>query len=258
LWFFRLYYSSLIPSFFYSSILLFSYSDSMLSSNEIKERAGRQAAALVQPGMTVGIGTGSTAYWFIEELGKRVQAGLDCTAVVTSTESGLHAGKLSIRQADLNAVDAIDLTIDGADEIDPNLQLIKGGGGALLQEKMVAAASKQLVIIADQSKYVQQLGAFPLPVEVIRYGWIQVARRIERAYNISVIIRERNHSFITTDHGHYILDCHFKNIPDPAALNTALHLMPGVVETGLFINMATRALVGYPDGRVEMIEKSSN
>jgi len=146
------------------------------------------------------------------------------------------------------------LTIDGADEIDPQGRLIKGGGGALLQEKIVAAASDELIIIADSLKLVQQLGKFPLPVEVIPFGYKQVEQKIMAAGSCKKIsLRKKNSKTFVTDHGHYILDCACEKIPDASALNLSLHLIPGVVETGLFINMASRAIIGYEGGKIEVI-----
>lgn len=229
----------------------------MLLSHEIKQLVAHEAAALVRAGTVIGIGSGSTISCFIEILGRRIHNGLQCLAVPTSRqtlEMALHHG---IPVKDLNEVSAIDLAIDGADEIDEDLQLIKGGGGALLQEKMVAAASKRLVIIADHSKLHDRLGHFPLPVEVIPYGWQQVRRRIETGYHIKCTLRMNNDQPFVTDHGHYILDCHWGSIPDPGMLNSSLHLLPGVVETGLFVNMCSQAIIGYPDGTVNHLYRDN-
>lgn len=222
----------------------------MFSANDIKKKVGEQAAQLLKPGMTAGIGTGSTAYWLLMSLGKRVQEGLDIRCVPTSRETARLAAEQHIPLIELNDAPALDITIDGADEIDAQGQLIKGGGGALLQEKMVAAASKQFVIIADHTKLVQQLGAFPLPVEVIPFGWKQVQRHIEKAYQIQTSLRSKDNQILVTDHGHYILDCHFNRIADAPALHIALNTIPGVVDNGLFIGMATGMIIGYPDGTV--------
>ena len=226
---------------------------SMLSSDEIKKSAGIYAADLVASGMTIGLGTGSTVFFLIQELGKRVQQGLQVTIVPTSSRTETLARELNIAIADLNDVDKLTLTIDGADEVDPQLQLIKGGGGALLQEKIVAAASEQLIIIVDKSKIVEQLGKFPLPVEVIQFGYKQVQRKILSMGCNKVELRQKENKPFTTDHKHYILDCYFEKINDPAGLNAALHNIPGVVETGLFVNMATKIIVGYEDGRIEEV-----
>lgn len=222
----------------------------MLTANDIKKKVGEQAAGLIKPGMTAGIGTGSTAYWLLMALGKKVQEGLTIRCVPTSRETARLATAQQIPLVELNDTAAIDITIDGADEIDPQGQLIKGGGGALLQEKMVAAASRQLVIIADHTKLVQQLGAFPLPVEVIPFGWKQVQRRIREIYHVDSSLRIKDNQPLITDHGHYILDCHFEQISDAFTLNVTLNTMPGVVDNGLFIKMATSTIIGYPDGTI--------
>jgi len=226
-----------------------------MSRDEIKKRVGVYAVDLVKQGMTIGIGSGSTVYWFIEELGNRVKQGLEITTVPTSLQTAELAGKAGIPVSDLNNIDKLLLTIDGADEIDPQGRLIKGGGGALLQEKIVAAASDELIIIADSLKLVQQLGKFPLPVEVIQFGYKQVEKKIMAAGLCRKIsLRKNANEVFVTDQGHYILDCYYEKITDPETLNRALHLIPGVVETGLFVNMANKAIIGYEDGNVQMID----
>jgi ribose 5-phosphate isomerase A len=226
-----------------------------MTSEEIKKNAGFYAVNFVKQGMTIGLGSGTTVYWFIQELGKRIKQGLTITVIPTSVKTEQLAKEAGIGISDLNTVDSLPLTIDGADEIDPQGQLIKGGGGALLQEKIVAAASKELIIIADSSKLVQQLGKFPLPVEVIPFGYKQVQQQIINSGLCKKIkLREKNGEFFITDHNHYILDCEFEKIVDAPALNTALHSIPGVVETGLFINMANKAIIGFEDGRIELIK----
>lgn len=222
----------------------------MLTPEEIKKITALRAAELIEPGMTIGIGTGTTARWLIEAVSEKVKAGLSIRAVPTSKQTAELATIHHIPLLTLNEAAHIDCTIDGADEIDPQLQLIKGGGGALLQEKMVAAASRKLIIIADQSKLVSRLGTFPLPVEVVPYGWKHVSQRVESTFGISTALRMKNGTPFISDHGHFILDCHFGAIADATALNTALHNFPGVVETGLFIGMAQEALIGFPDGKV--------
>ncbi|HEV8283375.1 MAG TPA: ribose-5-phosphate isomerase RpiA [Chitinophagaceae bacterium] len=220
-----------------------------------KKNAGIYAVDFIKQGMNIGVGSGSTVYWFIEELGKRVKQGLEIVAVPTSTKTEQLAKDAGINLSSLNDIDRLSLTIDGADEIDPHGQLIKGGGGALLQEKIVAAASDHLIIIADSSKLVQQLGKFPLPVEVIPFGDKQVKEQIIRSGLCKKIsLRQRNNEVFITDHHHYILDCECEKIADASALNLALHLIPGIVETGLFINMANKAIIGYEDGRVEVLK----
>ncbi|MBC7949643.1 MAG: ribose-5-phosphate isomerase RpiA [Chitinophagaceae bacterium] len=218
----------------------------------IKRNVARHALDLIEPGMTIGLGTGSTVEWLIKELAERVAQGFVLTVVPTSLKTAELVRKIGISVVDLNDVDALLLTIDGADEIDPFGQLIKGGGGALLQEKIVAAASQELIIIADYTKHVTQLGQFPLPVEVIPFGYKNVAKRILASGECkSCILREKADAPFITDHGHYILDCNYERISNPMELDLFLHNIPGVVETGLFIHLATRALIGFPDGRVE-------
>lgn len=225
----------------------------LLSINEIKQKIGQEAAQLVQRDTIIGIGSGSTVFFFIEALAKRVANGLQFRAVPTSEQSCRLAEQNSIETITLNEIDEIFLTVDGADEIDPQLQLIKGGGGALLQEKMVAAASKQLIIIADSSKLISELGSFPLPIEVVPYGWKQVQRRIQNIYSIQCELRIKEDKPFITDHGHHILDCHFGRIRYPVNLNNELRQIPGVVETGLFIDMADAAIIGYADGSIKQL-----
>ncbi len=225
----------------------------MLTKEESKKLAAAEAIKLVQPGLTIGIGTGSTVYWFIHELANKVKAGMTCKCVPTSRASNDLALQLGIPMVELNDVEQIDITIDGADEIDHTLQLIKGGGGALLQEKMVAAASVKLVIIADSTKLVEQLGNFPLPVEVIPYGWKQVQQRVSALFNIPSSLRTKHGKTFITDHGHYILDCHFGVIKEPQTLDVRLNMLPGVVENGLFIKMATIAIIAQPSGVIQTL-----
>jgi len=230
----------------------------MLSTDEIKKLVAEKAVDLVQDGMVLGIGSGSTVAYFIAAIAKKFREGLVCTSVTTSSQTKLLAGKEGIKLTELNDVSFIDLTIDGADETDHQLQLIKGGGGYLLQEKMVAASSRELVVIADNKKYQPFLGEFPLPVEVIPYGWKQVRSKIENSFGIEAKLREKEGNPFTTDHGHYILDCCFQKIEDPAGLNARLHLIPGIVETGLFVDMCNKAIIGFPDGSTQIIEKGIN
>ena len=224
----------------------------MLTQDEIKQKLGIYAADFIKQGMLIGVGTGSTVYYLLKELGKRRQQGLEFTAVCTSLQTQNILKEEGINYVSLDDVERLQLAIDGADEVDINGNLIKGGGGALLQEKIVEAASDELIIIVDEKKDVQTLGAFPLPVEVITFGWKQVQQKIKAAYNIEVKLREKNNDVFITDHKHYILDCWFDAIPDPLKLNTDLHLIPGVVETGLFVGMATRIVTGYADGDIKV------
>lgn len=226
-----------------------------MSSEQVKKNVGLFAVDFVKPAMTIGLGSGSTVYWFIRELGKRVREGLQVIAVPTSTKTAELAKGVGIPLSDFNTISRLSLTIDGADEIDQQGCMIKGGGGALLQEKIVAAASDDLIIIADSSKLVPQLGKFPLPVEVIPFGWKQVKEEIvSSGLCKEVKLRKKDGEVLITDHHHYILDCEFGSIENVQGLNIALHLIPGVVETGLFINMAKKAIIGYEDGRIEVME----
>lgn len=221
---------------------------------QAKKNAAVFAAGMVSQGMSIGLGSGTTVFWLIRELAERVNDGLQITVVATSKETANLAKAAGIRLADLNEVEKLPLTIDGADEIDPKGQLIKGGGGALLQEKMVAAASAKLVIIADDSKLVNQLGKFALPIEVIPSGYKRVEQRIlQMGVCKNAMLRKKDRNIFITDHQHYILDCDCEKIPDPSSLNILLHLIPGVVETGLFIDMASQAVIGHEDGSVEVI-----
>lgn len=224
----------------------------MLTKEEVKQKAAAAALQYVRSGMTIGIGTGTTAWWLVEALGRMKAEGFDCICVPTSKETAAHALSLGLNLHSLNEIDSIDITIDGADEVDASLNLIKGGGGALLQEKMVAAASRKYCIIAGADKKVEKLGAFPLPLEVIPYGWKQVKKQVESRWNISAKLRGGEQPFVT-DHGHYILDAAFQSIDDPASLNMQLHLIPGIVETGLFVKMADIVLLANDDGRIEVL-----
>lgn len=227
----------------------------MLTKDEIKKKLGEYAADLIPSNSILGLGTGSTVCWLIKELAIRIQEGLIIKIVPTSIATKKLAAEAGIEIIELNDVESLPLTIDGADEIDSDFQLIKGGGGALLQEKMVAAASQKLIIIADESKYANQLGHYPLPVEVIPSGWKQVQRKILSSGCSKVEIRQSNNQPFISDNGHYILDCYFEKIDDAPALNISLHLIPGVVETGLFINMANTIIIGHADGSIEVKEK---
>jgi ribose 5-phosphate isomerase A len=226
----------------------------MLSIEEIKKKAAVYAADFVKQGAAIGLGTGSTVYWLIQELGERTKKGLNITVVPTSIQTEQLAKQAGITVSNLDKIDRLLLTIDGADEIDPKGQLIKGGGGALLQEKIVASASAELIIIVDNTKLVNQLGKFPLPVEVISFGYKQVREKIlQSGYCKEIKLREKESNVFITDHQHYILDCYCEKINDAFLLNENLHLIPGVVETGLFINMTTKAIIAYANGKIEEI-----
>jgi ribose 5-phosphate isomerase A len=222
------------------------------------ERAKRQAAAaaidLVRPGMRLGLGTGSTAAHFIELLGVRIAQGLNVVGVPTSERTRAQAEALSIPLATLDELSELDLTIDGADEFDPQLRLIKGGGGALLREKIVAAASRRMIVVADSSKAVKTLGKFPLPVEVSKFGFEATRRAIAqeaKAYGLVGRITQRqapNGQAFVSDGGHYIVDCAFGAIPAPEELAERLIAIPGVIEHGLFIGLASAVISAGPDG----------
>jgi ribose 5-phosphate isomerase A len=215
----------------------------MANQNE-KELAGRAAAELVVSGNIVGLGTGSTAYFAVLALGERVKSGLKIIGIPTSVATAELARAVGIPLSTLDEHPEIDITIDGADEVDPQLRLIKGGGGALLREKIIAAASKKMVVVADSSKVVPALGKFPLPVEIIPFAEVVLEKKIT-ALGASCKLRNRaDGTAFVTDEGHHILDCSFGKIADPPALARSLNEMPGVVEHGLFIGIAKLALVG--------------
>lgn len=219
-----------------------------------KRAAAARALDFVEPGMRLGLGTGSTAAHFVDLLAARVRAGLDVVGVPTSEATRVHAEQAGIALATLDEMPELDLTVDGADEIGPGLALIKGGGGALLREKIVAAASARMVVIADASKVVAALGAYPLPVEVVPFGARASVRAIEaRAAGLGLagMIRQRigrDGLAFVTDNGNFVFDCAFGRIDDPAALACALAAIPGVVEHGLFVGLAGTAVVAGPDG----------
>ena len=212
-----------------------------------KQAAARAAAELVESGSIVGLGSGSTATYAIRFLGERVRGGLKIVGVPTSQKTKQLAEQLGIPLTTLDQHPQIDIDIDGADEIDPHLNLIKGGGGALLREKIIASASRRFVVVGDSSKQVAHLGKFPLPVEVIPFAQSVIAKRIS-ALGAQVSLRGGSSPFVT-DEGHHILDCTFDEILDPGALANELKAIPGVVEHGLFIGMAEIALIGK-DGSV--------
>jgi len=214
-----------------------------MPTKEEKELAGRAAAKLVQDGNIVGLGTGSTAYFAILALGERVKAGLKIIGIPTSNASAELARGVGIPLSTLDQHTEIDIDIDGADEIDPNLNLIKGGGGALLREKVIAAASKKFVVIADFAKLVPKLGKFPLPVEVISFARAVVEKKIAGLASVTWRTRPDGTPYIT-DNGNPILDCSFGKIEDPVSLARTLSDIPGVVEHGLFIRLASIALIG--------------
>jgi ribose 5-phosphate isomerase A len=228
----------------------------MANENE-KELAGRAAAQLVVAGNIVGLGTGSTAYFAVIALGERVKAGLKIIGIPTSDATAELARAVGIPLSTLDEHLEIDITIDGADELDPQLRLIKGGGGALLREKIIAAASKKMIVVADSSKLVTALGKFPLPVEIIPFARTVLEKKITA---LGAICKQRTRSDgkpFVTDEGHHILDCSFGKIADPPALARALNDMPGVVEHGLFIGIAKLAIVGKGNSVAEIRPNST-
>lgn len=217
----------------------------------LKRAVGEKAAQLVEDGMLVGLGTGSTASFFIESLIKRVQGGLTITAVSSSIRSTEMARKGGIEVLDISQVTSIDLTIDGADEVDPQNRMIKGGGGAHLREKIVASSSKDIVIILDESKLVDVLGKFGLPLEIVPFGYNATIHKIEKA-GYGGTLRLKDQKPYVTDNGNYIYDVHApKLFPDPEKDHDKLINIPGVVETGFFFNLPVRVLIGYQNGTVE-------
>jgi ribose 5-phosphate isomerase A len=232
-----------------------------VTPGEQKKAAARRALDFVEDGMKLGLGTGSTAEEFVKLLAGRVGEGLRIVGVPTSERTGMLADRLGVPLSNLDDMPQLDLTIDGADEFDDALRLVKGGGGALLREKIVAAASDRMIVIADASKRVETLGRFPLPVEVIPFGCVATSMRIVEvasAHGCQGRIVRRTDSYgepFFTDSNNFIFDCHFGRIPDPDGLARALNLVPGVVETGLFVDMAALVIVGTPSG-VDMIERN--
>ncbi|MBV9261239.1 MAG: ribose-5-phosphate isomerase RpiA [Pseudolabrys sp.] len=226
-----------------------------------KRAAAARALEFVQPGMRLGLGTGSTAKHFVELLGERVRAGLKVVGVPTSEATRLDADRCGVPLTNLDDTPELDLTVDGADEIGPELSLIKGGGGALLREKIVAAASSEMVVIADESKWVSALGKFPLPIEVLPFGLGATRRTIEQAMKSlglsgPLVLRtgKDGHVFVT-DGGHWILDAALNRIADPNALAQKLSAIPGIMEHGLFVGLAHTAVLAGPNG-IRVIKRS--
>jgi len=232
-----------------------------MNLEEQKRAAAARAIDFVRPGMRLGLGTGSTARHFVELLGARVRGGLNVIAVATSAATQRDAERVGVPLTSLDETPELDLTVDGADEIAPDLSLIKGGGGALMREKIVAAASARMVVIADESKWVQTLGRFPLPIEVEPFGLAATRRAIEKACAAAgapgpatLRLNAGGHAFVT-DGGHWILDGALRRIADPKALAARLSAIPGVIEHGLFIGLAT-AVVLAGTGGVRVIERT--
>lgn len=219
----------------------------------VKQLAAEKAVEYVLDGMKVGLGTGSTAYWAIRKLGERVREGLKITAVATSRASEEQARELGIPLVAFGDIDHLDLTIDGADELDMKLQLIKGGGGALLREKIVASNSTRMIVVADESKAVGTLGKFPLPVEIVPFAWEWTVAEIAKL-GCKPELRRNGEELYKTDNGNYIADCRFEAIDSAPKLALDLQRIPGIVEHGLFIGIADLAIIGKNDGSIEIIE----
>lgn len=219
----------------------------------LKEMVGEKAAEYVKDGMVVGLGTGSTAFYMVEAIGRRVKEGLDIVGVTTSNRTKEQAEGLGIPLKSVDEVDRIDLTIDGADEISKDFQGIKGGGAAHLFEKIVADNSDKVIWIVDDSKMVEQLGAFPLPIEVIPYGSQQLFRTFEQKGYKPAFRKTESDEKLVTDAGHYIIDLHMEVIEEPHSLATWLDSLTGVVEHGLFLDSVNTVIVGRENG-VEILE----
>jgi ribose 5-phosphate isomerase A len=232
-----------------------------VSMDGLKRQAAARALEHVRDGMKLGLGTGSTARHFVELLGERVRAGLNVIGVPTSEATRVDALRCGIPLATLDDIDRLDLTVDGADEIDPALNVIKGGGGALLREKIVAAASDRMIVIADDTKWVEVLGRFPLPIEVIPFGLAATQRAISKAFaegGVSgqmVVRKGRDGHVFVTDGGHWIVDAHLGRIADAPRLAGLLTSIPGVVEHGLFIGLASTAMLAGSQG-IRVVERS--
>jgi len=224
---------------------------------EAKRIAAEKAVEQVKPGMIVGLGSGSTAEWAIRKIGELVKEGVNIKAVASSVKTEKLAIAVGIPIIDFKNIDRIDLSMDGADEVDDYGHLIKGGGGALLREKMLAFNSKRFIVIIDESKRVKTLGRFDLPVEIIPFAADITMKRLKET-GTSPVLRYSNHKIFITDNGNYIADCNFFPIIDPAALNIQLHQIPGVVETGIFINKMVHSFyIGYENGTAGSFDTSN-
>ena len=220
-----------------------------------KQLAAEKAVSFLEDGMTIGLGTGSTAFWAIEKIGEKVKKEKwKIRAIATSLRSEEQARGLGIPITDFASIGMIDVTIDGADEVDGALQLIKGGGGALLREKIVATNSRQMIVVADESKLVKTLGKFPLPVEVIHFGWERTLGKLEL---LGCVAKRRMNgtSPYLTDNGNFIVDCAFEEIGNAPALHESVNSITGVVDNGLFIGIASRLILGFNNGETSMVSK---
>ena len=220
--------------------------------------AAEKAVEEIKQGMIVGLGSGSTAEWAVRKIGELVKDGLSIQAVASSVKTEKLAIEVGIPIIDFKSIERIDLTIDGADEVDDHGHLIKGGGGALLREKILAYNSKRFIVIIDESKRVQHLGQFDLPVEIVPFAADIILKRLKET-GTNPVLRYLNHEKVITDNGNYIADCNFFPIKDPEALNNQLHQIPGVVETGIFTsNMVHSFYIGYENGTVREIDTAKH
>jgi ribose 5-phosphate isomerase A len=220
-----------------------------------KQIVGEKAAEYVKDGMIVGLGTGSTVFYTIKKLGEMVSQGLSIKGIPTSIQTEILAREVGIPIVNFSVVDCIDVAIDGADEIDSNLNLIKGGGGALLREKIIAKAANTFIVVADSSKIVETLGSFPLPVEVVPFGYEMTKKQI-KTLGIEPILRQVNNQPYKTDNGNYIFDCEISSIFHAAELEQELNMIPGVVENGLFVKMADAVIT--LDSKKDIVTKKIN
>jgi ribose 5-phosphate isomerase A len=239
----------------------------MTTQDDAKRLAGIKVIdTYIRDGMKLGLGSGTTSHLFVRELGKRVAAGdfKNLTCTTTSNSTTAVAKEVGIALSDVNEIDMLDLTVDGPDEIDRQFRMIKGGGACLLWEKIVAHASKRMVTVCDESKIVDVLGRFPLPVEVVQYAWKQTQSAIGRTLpkhdvgRVEMARRERNGTPVITDSGNFIIDCLCRTIGDPEGLEVALNMIPGVVENGLFIRESSAMVVGCFDGTAYVAERTAS
>ncbi len=223
-----------------------------MSNDKAKRAAGYKAAELLQNGMKVGLGTGSTAFYFIEKLIERCKQGLKIEAIATSQSSAKQAEQGGIPLIAPEHLEQLDIDVDGADEIDYQKQMIKGGGGALFREKIIACAAKEMIVVIDESKLVKKLGAYPLPIELTSYGCLSIIEKLKRL-EIDGELRKRGDQLYRTDNGNYIFDAKISHFSDDLQkLDEKILQIPGVIETGFFWNLAGRVVIGYLDGRVEV------
>jgi len=213
-----------------------------LNNNELKRRVAKEAIMEIDSGMTIGLGSGSTMKYVLEYLSSEIKNGLDITGIPTSIQTAQLAHKLGIPLTSFSKTTHIDIAIDGADEVDANFNLIKGGGGALIREKIIGDAANNFIIVIDKTKLVEQLGIFPLPIEVIPFGWEITSKRIQ-SLGASCRLRQINNKPYVTDNGNYILDCNFGFINNPLYLTKSINSIVGVIDSGLFVNMADKVFV---------------